>query len=98
MPQIIDNLVSPQDMVRSRSWRVGYESYRRGKDPEFDGHRSKCLAYEYGRLTAAWLRSEGQQLLQIPVNRPLYDPYIPHLAEALLKTVVAPISPQAPDP
>ncbi|MEM8774997.1 MAG: hypothetical protein AAGF53_08180 [Pseudomonadota bacterium] len=84
MPQIRDTKVTPQDMVRSRSWRIGYESFRKGEKPEFDGHRSKCLSYEYGRLTAAWMRSEGQQLLQVPTTRPIYDAYVPHLADALM--------------
>ncbi|MEO1138728.1 MAG: hypothetical protein AAFW87_04650 [Pseudomonadota bacterium] len=85
MPQHASNWIRAQDMVRSRTWRQGYESFRLGEPPKFDGHKSKCLSYEYGRLTAALLSSEGERLLQVPTTRPLYDTYVPYLAEALLR-------------
>ena len=74
-------------MVRSRAWREGYESFRRGKDPAFIGPRSKSLAYEYGRLTAAYLAGRGQRLDRVPTTRPLYNAYLPQLTDALLRCV-----------
>ncbi|MEM7073513.1 MAG: hypothetical protein AAGA28_18340 [Pseudomonadota bacterium] len=76
-------------MVRSRAWRRGYESFRLGEPPSFDGHRSKCLCYEYGRLTAALMRGEGQQLLLISARRPMFDGYVPSLVDALLRVASA---------
>lgn len=83
MPQLIDNWISPEEMVRSRAWREGYESFRRGEPPVFSGRGAKSLAYEYGRQTAAYLRGRGERLLPVPTTRPLYSPYVPPLAAAL---------------
>lgn len=98
MAQHVNNWVTAQDMVRSRTWRQGYESFRLAQPPKFDGHRSKCLSYEYGRLTAALLRSEGQRLLQVPTTRPLYETYVPYLAKALLRAAGEPPAPSDTSP
>lgn len=76
-------------MIRSRAWRQGYESFRLGKEPEYLGPRAKALAYEYGRLTAAYLQGQGIQLKRVTPTRPVNDAYVPHLAAALEKAVVA---------
>ena len=83
MPQFHNNWVSARDMVRSRAWRHGYEDFRLGAPLVFSGHRSKALAYEYGRLTAAYLQSCGQQLIRISTTRPISEVYVPDLAKAL---------------
>ena len=75
-------------MVRSKAWRMGYESCRLGEPPEYLGPRAKALAYEYGRLTAAYLEGEGVRLKRVTPTRPVNDAYVPHLAEALQKAVV----------
>lgn len=85
MPQLRDHWVTAEDMVRSRAWRAGYESYRLGQPPEFTGRRSQSLAYEYGRLAAAYLQAEGQQLLRVSTTRPINEHYVPQLAEALVR-------------
>lgn len=85
MPQVANNWITAQDMVRSRAWRHGYEDFRRGAPLDYSGHRSKALAYEYGRLTAAYLRSRGWQLIRISTTRPISDVYVPDLAAALVE-------------
>ena len=85
MTQLKDHWVKAEDMVRSRAWRQGYESFRLGEPPDFAGHRSKSLAYEYGRLCAAYLQGEGEQLLRVSTTRPINEHYVPQLAEALLR-------------
>ena len=85
MTQLRDNWIGAQDMVRSRAWREGYESYRRGEPPGFSGRRSQVLAYEYGRLTAAFLKGEGEQLLRVSPYRPVNRHYVPYLAAALTR-------------
>lgn len=97
MAQLINNWVDARRMVCSRAWREGYESFRLGAPPEFDGHKSKCLSYEYGRLTAALLRSEGARLLRVSTTRPLYDTYIPYLAEALVRAAQGRPAPPRPE-
>ena len=88
MAQLRDNWITAQDMVRSRAWREGYESFRLGDPLDYAGPRSKTLAYEYGRLTAAYLQSQGARLRRVPAHRPLNEHYLPELAEALLAAVV----------
>lgn len=83
MPQLQNNWVTEEAMVRSRAWRTGYESFRLGQPPEYAGHGSGALAYEYGRLTAAYLRGQGLQLRRLPTSRPVNDHYVPQLAKAL---------------
>jgi len=85
MPQVHNNWITAQDMVRSRAWRYGYEDFRLGAPLDFAGHRSKALAYEYGRLTAAYLKSRGKQLIRISTTRPISETYVPGLAEALVQ-------------
>ncbi len=83
MTQRRNNWVSARDMIRSRAWREGYESFRLGKPPEFGAHGRKSLAYEYGRLSAAFIRSKGQQLPRVSATRPLNEHYVPQLVRAL---------------
>lgn len=87
MAQFRNNWITAQDMVRSRAWRYGYEDFRLGAPLDFTGHRSKALAYEYGRLTAASLKSQGQQLLRISTTRPISEVYVPDLTHALIDCV-----------
>ena len=84
MSQHRNNWITARDMVRSRAWRHGYEAFRLGKPLDYDGHRSKALAYEYGRLTAAFLKSQGRQLIRISTTRPICEAHVPALAEALI--------------
>ena len=83
MPQLKDNRVTAEAMVRSRAWRLGYESYRLGQDPEFITRGDKTLAYEYGRLTAAFLKGRGTSLPRIPPARPTREDLVPAMANAL---------------
>ena len=87
MTQFRDNWITAQEMVRSRAWRYGYEDFRLGAPLDFSGHRSKALAYEYGRLTAAFLKSEGRQLIRISTTRPISETLVPELVEALIECV-----------
>ncbi|MEO3413278.1 hypothetical protein AAFO92_01340 [Roseovarius sp. CAU 1744] len=87
MPQHRSNWITAQDMVRSRAWRYGYEDFRLGAPLHFAGHRNKALAYEYGRLTAAFLKSQGRQLTRISTTRPLNEAYVPDLTHALMDCV-----------
>lgn len=89
MTQTQDNWVTAQNMVRSRAWRYGYEDFRLGAPFAFSGHRSKALAYEYGRLTAAFLRSRGERLMRLSTKRPLATIYVPQLAKALMECMNA---------
>ncbi len=89
MAQLYSYWIRPEDMVRSRAWRMGYESFRLGKEPDYLGPRAKALAYEYGRLTAAYLQGQGVQLKRVTPTRPVNDAYIPHLSDALEQAVVA---------
>ncbi len=85
MSQVRNNWITAQDMVRSRAWRYGYEDFRLGAPLDYSGHRSKALAYEYGRLTAAYLKSRGQQLFRISTTRPISEVFVPDLARALVR-------------
>jgi hypothetical protein len=71
MSQLASHWITAEDMVRSRAWRMGYESARRGLPPDFMCHGRQALAYEYGRLTAAFLLGEGKALPRLPLNRPI---------------------------
>jgi hypothetical protein len=75
-------------MVRSRAWRLGYESFRLGHEPDYLGPRAKALAYEYGRLTAAYMQGQGVHLKRVTPTRPVNDAYVPDLARALEQAVV----------
>lgn len=88
MAQLRDNWITAQDMVRSRAWRQGYEAFRRGEALDYVGPRSKTLAYEYGRQTAAYLKGQGTVLPRVTARRPVNEHYVPALAEALLRAVV----------
>lgn len=87
MAQFRNNWITAQDMVRSRAWRYGYEDFRLGARLDFEGHRTKALAYEYGRLTAAFLKSQGRQLIRISTTRPISEVYVPDLTHALIDCV-----------
>lgn len=87
MTQLRETPVTAEAMVRSRAWREGYESFRLGETPRFVGRGDKTLAYEYGRLTAAYLRGQGVFLVRLPVARPLGDLHVPRLAAALMACV-----------
>src|SRR6056297_151550 len=89
MSQTQDRWVQARAMVRSRAWRAGYASARRGEDAQFMERGTKALAYEYGRLTAAWLRGEGQLLPWVSERRPLPDYLVRYMAEALMDCVTA---------
>lgn len=84
MPQVNDTRIPPEAMVRSRAWRMGYESCRLGQPPEFIPRGDKTLAYEYGRLTAAFLKGEEAPLPRVPVARPTREDLVPRLARALM--------------
>lgn len=88
MAQLRDNWISAQDMVRSRAWREGYEAFRRGEPLDFAGPKSKTLAYEYGRFTAAYLKAEGERLPLITSRRPINEAHVDRMAAAML-TVLA---------
>jgi len=83
MPQLQDHWVTEKAMVRSRAWRMGYESFRLGQPPDYSGPGSGALAYEYGRLTAAYLSGQGLRLRRLSVARPVNEHYVPQLADAL---------------
>jgi len=89
MSQTQDRWVQARAMVRSRAWRAGYASARRGEDAQFMDRGTKALAYEYGRLTAAWLRGEGQLLPWVSERRPLPDYLVRYMAEALMDCATA---------
>ena len=88
MAQFRDNWIEAQDMVRSRAWRQGFEAFRRGEPLDYAGPRAKSLAYEYGRLTAAWLTGQGLPLRWVSSTRPINEHYVPELAEALQNALV----------
>jgi len=50
---------------------------------------TKALAYEYGRLTAAYLKGKGRPVPWISDHRPLPDYHVPYLASALHEYVQA---------
>jgi len=83
MTQLLNHWVTAEDMVRSRTWREGYESFRLGQPPVFGTHGSKSLAYEYGRLAAAFLRGQDQHLVRVSTTRPINEHYVRQLADAL---------------
>lgn len=89
MSQHRSNWIGAQDMVRLRAWRYGYEAFRLGLPLEYSGRRSKALAYEYGRLTAAFLKSQGRPLLRISTTRPISEVYVKDLAKALTQCMRA---------
>ena len=93
MSQHRDNWITARDMVRSRAWRHGYEDFRRGAALDYAGHRSKTLAYEYGRLTAAYLQSEGHRLVRVSPTRPINEAYVRALTSALLGCLAVEPSP-----
>jgi len=72
-------------MVRSRAWREGYASYRRGDPAEFVERGTKALSYEYGRLTAAYLHGKGRVMPWISDRRPLPERLVPYMAHALIE-------------
>ena len=88
MVQIPSHLVDAEAMVRSRAWREGYASVRRGENARFIDRGTKALAYEYGRLTAAHLKGRGAPLPWIAERRPLPDRHLDYLAGALLRCIV----------
>ncbi len=97
MSQLHSRWVTAEDMIRSRAWRAGFESYRLGEPPRFTGQGAKSLAYEYGRQTAAYLRGQGDALPRITAARPVPDHHLPRLATALLACARAgDIPPRAP--
>jgi hypothetical protein len=85
MSQVKDRLVTAETMVRSRAWREGYASCRRGDDADFMHRGTKALSYEYGRLTAAYLKGEGQPVPWGSERRPLPDRLAPYFARALIE-------------
>lgn len=87
MAQLRDRWIAAQDMVRSRAWREGYESFRLGKALDFAGPKSKTLAYEYGRFTAACLTGEGARLPRITPSRPINEAYVGPMAAAMLRAL-----------
>lgn len=86
MAQIRNHWVTARDMVRSRAWREGYESFRLGEPPDYAARGPKALAYEYGRLTAACMKGEGQTLRRVSPRRPVNEHYVPALAAALKRS------------
>lgn len=89
MSQVRDRRVLATEMVRSRAWRAGYAACRRGENARFLERGSKALAYEYGRLTAAWLIGEGRGLPWISERRPLPERLVHDMAAALLDCAAA---------
>ena len=85
MSQVKDRLVTAEAMVRSRAWREGYASCCRGEGAEFMERGTKALSYEYGRLTAAYLKGEGQPVPWVSERRPLPDRLTPYFARALME-------------
>ncbi len=83
MPQRKNHWITPEDMLRSRAWREGYESYLKGRPPAFGSHGSKSLAYEYGRHVAAYLRARDGTLPYVSTRRPVHAHHLPLLAAAL---------------
>lgn len=88
MVQLRNHWVTARDMVRSRAWREGYESFRRGAPPDYGARGPKALAYEYGRLTAASMQGEGQRLRLVSARRPVNAHDLPALAQALKRAAV----------
>ncbi len=93
MAQLYSYWVRPEDMVRSKAWRLGYESFRLGKPPDYLGPRAKALAYEYGRLTAAYLQGQGHHLRRVTPTRPVNEAYVLDLAAALENAAFASVRP-----
>lgn len=89
MAQLRDHWVDAEHMVRSRAWREGYESYRLGRPHDFSGPKSRALAYEYGRFTAAWLKAKGAHLPRITPMRPMNDAYVRPMARSMLEALEA---------
>ncbi len=87
MTQLRDHWVTAEDMVRSRAWREGYESFRLGEPPVFAGRGRKSLAYEYGRQVAAYLKGRDNRLVRVSTTRPVNEHYIPALTDALTQLV-----------
>ncbi len=87
MTQLRNHWITAQDMVRSRSWREGYESYRLGQPPIYGVYRRKALAYEYGRLVAAFLHGRDGRLVRVQTTRPVNEHYIPIFVDALKQIV-----------
>lgn len=83
MSQIRDRMVMAEAMVRSRAWREGFESFRLGDQPEYLDRGRQSLAYEYGRLTAAYLAGRGERLPRIPTGRRPCDHVVTRLARTL---------------
>lgn len=83
MTQLRNHWVTPEEMVRSRAWREGYESFRLRQAPEFGSHGNKSLAYEYGRLVAAFIRGQGHHLVRVQTQRPMYENLVPRFVKAL---------------
>ena len=88
MVQLRNHWVTAHDMVRSRAWREGFDSYRRGAPPDYGARGPKALAYEYGRLTAAYLEGQGLRLRPVSARRPVNPHDVPALAEALRRAAV----------
>ena len=88
MAQLRNHWIEAQDMVRSRAWRQGFEAFRRGEPLDYAGPRTKSLAYEYRRLTAAYLTGQGRQLRWVTSTRPVNEHYVPELAAALQQALV----------
>lgn len=87
MVQVPSRKVEAEAMVRSRAWREGYAGFRRGDNARFIERGTKALAYEYGRLTAAYLKGENAPLPWVSETRPLPDRYVGFFAEALLHCI-----------
>jgi len=85
MTQVKHKLIEAEAMVRSYAWREGYASARRGDPPDFVHRGRRTLSYEYGRLTAAYLRGQGREVPWIMSHRPLPERLVPYFAEALLE-------------
>ncbi len=74
-------------MVRSRSWREGYESYRLGQTPDYGAYRRQALAYEYGRLVAAFLHGRNGRLVRVQTTRPVNEHYVPAFVDVLTQVL-----------
>ncbi len=106
MTQLSDHWVTAEAMVRSGAWRQGFEDFRMGRPPRFEGRGAKALAYEYGRLTAAHLCGQGRPLPRIAATRAVPAHHLPDLVRALMDcaamgdgpTGAAPARPRAGPP
>ena len=87
MTQLRNHWVKAEDMVRSRAWREGYESFRLGQPPIYAGRGRKSLAYEYGRQVAAFLKGRNKRLVRVSTTRPVNEHYVPTLTNALTQLV-----------